>query len=391
MSLLAVAIILGSAAGGGFALSLLFTAIARRVAPRFGYVDHPGGHKSHVAPTPYGGGVAMFFAAWLPAAAGLAVVSFADPEWIKATFGEAVGVYVAGLGLRMGPAWVILGGGLVLHGMGLLDDFRPLGALPKLLVIAAVAAMVATLGDVRIADFAGRPIAIAVTIVWLGVIINAMNFLDNMDGLSAGIGCICAAVFVACGLLAPVPQVLVPAMASLFCGAMLGFLVFNFPPAKIFMGDAGSLLIGYMLGVISIMTTYYRSGQGGGDATDAAAAGAAASGAGGGSPYALAIPLVVLAVPLYDFVSVMVIRISEGRNPMRGDQRHFSHRLVERGLSRRAAVLTIYLATATTGLAATLLPSASLRETITIGVLVVAVLWIVAILESPLRRKPGTL
>jgi UDP-GlcNAc:undecaprenyl-phosphate GlcNAc-1-phosphate transferase len=135
------------------------------------------------------------------------------------------------------------------------------------------------------------------------------------------------------------------------------------------MGDAGSLMIGYMLGIVSIMTTYYQSG------------------AGGDSPYALAIPLVVLAVPLYDFASVMVIRISEGRNPMRGDQRHFSHRLVERGLSRRAAVLTIYLATATTGLAATLLPSADLRETITIGVLVAMVLWIVAILESPPRRK----
>lgn len=381
----AVAIILAVTAGGAFALSLLSTAIARRVAPRFGYVDHPGGHKSHLAPTPYGGGVAMFLAAWLPAAAGLAVVSFADPAWIKDTFGESVGVYIAGLALRTGPAWVILAGGLALHLMGLLDDFRPLGAMPKLVVIAAVAAAVATWGGVRIGEFAGGPISILLTVVWLGVIINAMNFLDNMDGLSAGIGCICAAVFVACGLLAPEPQVLVPAMASLFCGAMLGFLVFNFPPARIFMGDAGSLLIGYMLGVISIMTTYYRSGQGGGEAADAAASTAVA---GSGSPYALAIPLVVLAVPLYDFISVMVIRISEGRNPMRGDQRHFSHRLVERGLSRRAAVLTIYLATATTGLAATLLPSASLRETITIGVLVAAVLWIVAILESPLRRKP---
>ncbi len=134
------------------------------------------------------------------------------------------------------------------------------------------------------------------------------------------------------------------------------------------MGDAGSLGVGYLLAVVSVMTTYYESGV-------------------GAPPYALAMPLVILAIPLYDFVTVVGIRIAEGRNPLKGDQRHFSHRLVDHGLSRRFAVMTIYLATATTGLAATLLPAANLRQTITIGVLVLMVLAIVAILESPPRRE----
>ena len=172
--------------------------------------------------------------------------------------------------------------------------------------------------------------------------------------------------FAVCGLMAG--QVLVPALAAVFLGAVGGFLIFNFPPARIFMGDAGSLVLGYVIATTSVLTTYYRS-------------------AAGVPPYALAMPLVILAIPLYDFASVVVIRLLEGRNPMEGDQRHFSHRLVERGLSRRFAVLTIYLAAATTGLAATLLPGADLRRTITIGTMVLMVLAIVAILEAPLRRK----
>jgi len=127
-------------------------------------------------------------------------------------------------------------------------------------------------------------------------------------------------------------------------------------------------VLGYMLATVSVLTTYYQSGH-------------------GAPPYALAMPLVILAVPLYDCVSVVTIRLREGRNPMHGDQRHFSHRLVDRGLSRRQAVLTIYLATATTGLLATLLPGANLRQTITIGVIVLMVLSVVAILEAPLRRE----
>jgi UDP-GlcNAc:undecaprenyl-phosphate GlcNAc-1-phosphate transferase len=218
----------------------------------------------------------------------------------------------------------------------------------------------------------GPPIAsghfnLPLTVIWVVVVMNAINLIDGLDGLATGV------VFISCCALWWVGHThgnfYVLFISSTLIGATFGFLRYNFPPARIFMGDAGSLVVGYMLATVSVLTTYYQSGA-------------------SAPPYALAMPLVVLAVPLYDFVSVVVIRLAEGRNPMRGDQRHFSHRLVERGLSRRMAVLTIYLATATTGLAATLLPGANLMRTITIGVMVLMVLAIIAILEAPLRKTP---
>ncbi|MEW6249797.1 MAG: MraY family glycosyltransferase [Planctomycetota bacterium] len=355
-----------AAAAGVLVVSAGLTVVARRVALRVGFVDRPGGHKSHKAPTPYGGGCAIFVSAWGTLAVLLVLALLLPQEWVRATYGEEVRAYVGGMRERAGQLLAVLAGGLVLHVMGLIDDRRPLPALGKLLVIVAVAVFVATVGAVRIAEFAGPGVSIVLTTIWFIVIVNSLNFLDNMDGLSAGIASICLAGLAACGLMAG--QVLVPALACVFCGAIAGFLIFNFPPAKIFMGDSGSLVVGYMLATVSTLTTYYRSGE-------------------GAPPYALATPLVVLAIPLYDFTSVVIIRLLEGRNPMKGDQRHFSHRLVERGLSRRFAVLTIYLATATTGVAATLLPGADLRRTVSVVVMTLMVLAIIAILELPLRRR----
>jgi UDP-GlcNAc:undecaprenyl-phosphate GlcNAc-1-phosphate transferase len=358
--------LLAGAAGGVLVLSAGLTLLAQRVALRLGFVDHPGGHKTHRTPTPYGGGCALIAAAWLALGATLWLAAWLPEAWVRGEFGETVRAYVGGVHGRMLQTIVILIGGAVLHVVGLFDDKRPLRPGPKLLAIVAVGLFVATAGRVRIAELMGVPVSIVLTTLWFVVIVNAFNFLDNMDGLSAGVGCVCLAAFAVCGLMAG--QVLVPALACVFLGAAGGFLIFNFPPARIFMGDGGSLVLGYMLATVSVLTTYYQSGH-------------------GAPPYALAMPLVILAVPLYDCVSVVTIRLREGRNPMHGDQRHFSHRLVDRGLSRRQAVLTIYLATATTGLLATLLPGANLRQTITIGVIVLMVLSVVAILEAPLRRE----
>ncbi|MGE0481974.1 MAG: glycosyltransferase family 4 protein [Phycisphaerae bacterium] len=367
MTPLALAVLLFAAAVATFFLSLLFTTIAIRVARRIGFVDRPGAHKSHRDPTPYGGGTAML-AASVSAVAGLLAGALLLPDdWLAQRFGETVRAYAGGLHDQQHTALAIVLGALAMHALGLVDDLRPLGAQPKLIALVAIGALVSWQGDVRIGEFAHPAISIGATTLWIVVIANAFNFLDNMDGLSAGVAAICIAGLVTCGVLAG--QVLVPVMGCLFLGAIVGFLVFNFPPARIFMGDAGSLLSGFFVAVLAAMTTYYESGR-------------------ETPPYALAMPLVVLAVPLYDFASVLTIRWREGRRLMQGDQRHFSHRLVERGLSRKAAVVTIYLATAATGLSATLLPGADLRQTLTIGAVVVLVLTIVAILESPVRRAP---
>ncbi|MFQ5805065.1 MAG: MraY family glycosyltransferase [Phycisphaerae bacterium] len=360
-----LSLLLLATGGASLLLSLCLTPVAMRVARRLDFVDHPAGHKSHERVTPYGGGSAILFAGWLPIAVLLVLVVALPSQWVTQLIGEDLKPYISGLRGRAVPALVILAGGVVLHLLGLLDDLRPLGGPLKLTVMAIVGLFVSAVGGVRIAEFLDPVLSILLTTAWIVVVTNAFNFLDNMDGLSAGVASICTAFLVICGVMAG--QVLVPGLACIFLGAMLGFLVFNFPPARIFMGDAGSLLVGYMLAVIAILTSYWESGT-------------------SRPPFALAMPLVVLAVPLYDFTSVVVIRLFEGRNPLRGDQRHFSHRLVARGLSRRSAILTIYLAAAATGLGATLLPNAGLREALTILAFVLMVLLIIAILEAPLRR-----
>lgn len=352
-------------AAAALVLSWGLTALAARISTRIGFVDRPGGHKSHHVPIPYGGGAAIALAITLPMAVLLAGAHMVSDGWLAERLGPLIRDLVGGVRLHASQALILTGGGLALSIMGLLDDWRPLRPVLKLTAILLVAAGVCWFGDLRLAAFLGTPASLTLSVLWICVMTNSLNFLDNMDGLSAGVAAICGAFFVVCGGMAG--QILVPALGALFVGAVLGFLILNFPPARIFMGDCGSLLIGYWLAVISILTSYWDSGA-------------------GISPYALVMPLVVLAIPLYDFASVVLIRLLEGRNPLKGDQRHFSHRLVERGLSRRQAVLTIYLATATTGLCATLLPGASLRVTLTVLAAVLMVLLIVAILEMP-RRK----
>ena len=366
MSIRVLAWLLLAGGGGSLLLSVILVPLAMRVARYLEFVDQPGLHKSHDEVTPYGGGTAIFLAGWLPTLLILLLAAVIPEAWFQQWLGEGIAPYVSGLRSRGLPTLVILFGGVALHLLGLWDDVQPLGPWIKLGIMAGVALLVSTFGGVRMLEMFGPLASILCTTMWIIVITNAMNFLDNMDGLSAGVASICTIFLIVCGLLAG--QVFVPGLAAIFLGAMLGFLIFNFYPAKIFMGDAGSLLVGYMLAVVSVLTSYYDSGT-------------------GHPAWALAIPLVVLAVPLYDFTSVVIIRLLEGRNPLQGDQRHFSHRLVDRGLSRPSAVLTIYLATAATGLGATLLPGADLRQSLTVFCMTLMVLLIIAILEMPLRER----
>src|SRR5205085_5813979 len=156
------------------------------------------------------------------------------------------------------------------------------------------------------------------------------------DGLSAGIACVASVAFLVTAL--SIGQLFVAGVLALLIGALLGFLWFNFAPARIFMGDSGSLLIGLLLGVLTTLTTYLPKER-----------------SWGAGWYAVFAPVIVLAVPLYDLIVVSAIRISRGKSPFVGDTNHFSHRLVARGMSRRTAVLCIYLITATTSLAAIIL------------------------------------
>jgi UDP-GlcNAc:undecaprenyl-phosphate GlcNAc-1-phosphate transferase len=164
------------------------------------------------------------------------------------------------------------------------------------------------------------------------------------------------------------PQLFVAGLLLVLVGATLGFLWHNRPPARIFMGDAGSYFVGFTIAVATLLATYTTY-------DDTA-----------NRHHAVLAPLFVLAVPLYDMTTVIYIRLREGRSPFQADKCHFSHRLVELGLSKTQAVLTIYLTTATCGLGALLLHRVDFIGAMIISVLVLCVLALIAILESTARR-----
>ena len=361
------------------AIALPLVALATRAGRRLGLLDQPGAeaHKRHTHAVPTTGGIGIFIAIAVPM---LGIIAAAWLVPVDAWSGPlaAVAQHVEGLRRTTPQGLAILTALLVMHVVGLVDDRVRLGPWSKLAAQVAVAAVLAVAFDVRVLHVlgawgpAGVALSVALSILWLVAITNAFNMLDNMDGLSAGVAAIIAAVYLGATLLGG--QWFVASLAALLLGALVGFLVFNFPPAKVYMGDAGSLVVGLLLAVVSVKTTYFS-----GISQDGLRA--------PGTWYAALMPLLVMAVPLYDFTSVTVIRALQGHSPFRGDTNHFSHRLVRKGLSRRAAVLVIWLATAATALGGVTLARLPGWAAALAAAQAAAVLTLLAVLE---RTPPTT-
>lgn len=349
-----------TAVGGTFLLSLVCTFVVRGWARRTGFVDQPGGHKGHQEPIALGGGVAIVIGACLPVLVGTLIAKSIDltsiPWWIP----KSLHVHLPGIASKWVDILAIVGGATALHIVGLVDDRRGLSVRLRLSIQFGVALFIAWPIGIRAAEALGQPVSILLTVLWIVIITNAFNFLDNMDGLSAGVAAIAAAVFALAAMNAG--QVFVPIFAWIIVGTTLGFLVFNFSPATIFMGDAGSMPLGFLLAVLTVLTTYYDPQR-------------------GATRLGVLVPLVVLAVPLYDMASVIVHRYRAGQSPFRGDKRHFSHRLVKRGLTSRGAVLTIYLATAATALPAVAMPMVDWQTAVLLLFQCLGVVLMIAILE----------
>ncbi len=366
--------------GGTLVPALLISWVAgyavRWWAPRWGLVDRPGGRKQHERPTPLGGGLAVWLAVTLPLTAVL-VGGFVlsgmtqPPDWVP----SLVLVHLPGLMLRASDLAVLLAAGTVLMLLGLGDDRWGLSWKWRLgLEFAVAAACVITQGDDwQLTAFIGmRPLTWFLSVLWIVTLINSFNMLDNMDGLSAGVAAICATALALFLLVPPAsavegPQLFVGGFLLVVVGALLGFLWHNKTPARLFLGDAGSYFVGFSLAVASLVATYttYQSP----------------------ARHAVLAPLGILAVPLYDLVTVLGIRIREGRSPFQADRCHFSHRLVDLGFTRGRAVLTIYLTTATCGLGALLLNRVDRAGVVMIALMLVCILWLIHLLEFTARRK----
>jgi UDP-GlcNAc:undecaprenyl-phosphate GlcNAc-1-phosphate transferase len=353
-----------------FLTSLLVTALMRRIAPRCGLIDLPSERKVHQTPTPLGGGLGILAGVMLPLVILEVAVhwvgSLAErPEWLPLELYN----HAAGARSRTGQLLSIVGAGLIISGLGLLDDLKNLSWKPRLLVQFLVAGGL-VFGGVRATLFTQAPwVGHVVTILWIVGLTNSFNFLDNMDGLSAGVAAISSAIFALIMLAGTSePHLFVAGFLLLLLGSLGGFLVHNWPPARIFMGDSGSCLIGLWIACLTVVGTFYdykHAGQ-----------------------HVVLAPLCVLAVPLYDFASVMLIRLLKGRSPFRADKSHFSHRLVDMGLSRAHAVLTIHLITLTTGLGGMLLYLIeNWGGALAVFSLVGCMLAVIAILESAGRRE----
>lgn len=340
-----------------FVFSAVLTAAVRKFSIGLNFVARPSDDRYHRSIIPLGGGIAIFWTVTFFLIMAMVSVRMGAAGW----FGQSVEENVSGFLSKTNELSVVLIVTLVLHITGLIDDRRSLGPGIKFAVQFAVAAAVAVFADIRVELFIeSRIVTTILSVFWIVLVMNAFNFLDNMDGLSAGIATIVTGVLLATAVSSG--QIFISAMCLILIGAMTGFLFFNFPPAKIFMGDCGSLIIGFYVALLTLRTTYYHQDQSGG-------------------LYSVFMPLIILAVPLYDFISVTFLRLRQGKSPFVGDTQHFSHRMKRRGLTDLQTVLTIYLTTLCTAVGAVLLPAADLIGAILIFSQTMMILSIIAILE----------
>lgn len=279
-----------------FIASILITPIVKKIACKYKILDKPNQRKVHTKLIPRLGGLAIFISFLI----GLAIYRPADPHIIY-----------------------LLAGGSVIILTGVLDDIFELSAKVKL-IGQLVAAIIAVVGGFQL-EFINLPfggemefgfLTVPLTIVWIVGITNAINLIDGLDGLAAGVSTI---ALVTLGIMAAMMgDVFVLTISLILIGSTLGFLVYNFYPAKIFMGDTGALFLGYMIALLSLLgfknVTFFS----------------------------LIIPVIILGVPISDTLFAMVRRFVQKRSIVAPDRQHLHHRLLNLGFSHRQSVLVIY-------------------------------------------------
>lgn len=282
--------------------SLAATPLVRRAALRFNIVDRPIDRKIHTDPIPYLGGLAI-------------VVAF--------TLSMGGGAIVGGYTDALGRIAVILGGGLFLSVLGLWDDLKVVPGWIKVPVELTLGVLLFLTGfKAQLFNF--WPLDLLITLAWVIGITNAVNYMDNMDGLTSGVVAIAATYFFVLAALSG--QFLVGGLAVALAGCALGFLWYNRPPARIFMGDTGSLFLGFLLAGLGLQLRFQNIAQ-----------------------VTFFVPVAIMAVPVLDALLVSVSRVRHGLSPIQPGRDHISHRLVKLGIPSSAAVGLLYFAAAACG------------------------------------------
>jgi len=307
---------------GALVLTIGVTPVARWLAPRMGVIDRPEARKIHHRPVPRMGGVAIY----------LAVIAAALVLGERYNFAQFGSILVGATGVSF---------------MGLIDDRWGLRPLVKMLG-QTLAALLLYASGIYVGTFHHPVLNLVTTVLWVGYITNAINFLDNMDGLAGGVAAIAALFFaLMCSFSG---QYLVGALAIAVLGACLGFLFYNLNPASIFMGDSGALFLGFTLAATGIKLRFLDNV----------------------TFVTWMVPVLVMGLPVFDTTLVIISRLRRRLNPATNPGLdHISHRLVAAGMTQREAVLTLYIVSFILGLLAVFVTQASILEGYVVGGLVV--------------------
>ena len=338
------------------ALSLILTPMVKYLAERVGAIDVPkDDRRMHKTPIPRMGGLAIFLAFFLSTL-----------------------LYLRVIDRQMQAVLLAL---LLIVILGVFDDIYDLHPIFKLLIQIAAACIVIFYGNLRIEKitnpFGGEKsffelgfFSVPVTLLWIVAITNAVNFIDGLDGLACGVSCITAINMLVIALLVSEKDLMgsersIAIVMAALAGACLGFLPYNFNPAKIFMGDTGSTFLGFLLATVSIQGLFKAY-----------------------AVVSVAVPFLLLGLPIFDISAAVIRRLAHGKNPMQADRGHFHHKLIDMGLSQKQTVAVAYVLTAVLGLATVLLTSTGRMKTV-IVVLAVAIVGMIGfqIFSSDRIRK----
>ena len=316
-----------------FVLSMLFVNSFRKIALALNVVDLPqSGRKDHKHGIPLMGGMAIYCAFFCSIIIHL-IALYA--VYRAGRLPADIGIHLNGIKTILPELSAIFLTATIIMVVGFFDDLKNLSASLKLFIEVILASIVYFYG-VRITFFMTMPfLSWLITVIWIVGITNSFNLLDNMDGLSSGIAFIAAGIFFLTALGGG--HYFAGTIIACFGGVLLGFLYYNFPPAKVFMGDSGSLLIGYLLSILTIINTYYT------DIYPTAAP--------------VIMPLLIMAVPIFDTLSVIYIRLKRKTSVFEADKNHISHRLIRMGFSKVKTLMFLYITSLCIGIGALLLRS----------------------------------
>ena len=321
----------------GFAAALCLTPLTRQIAMRLGVTAAPNQRNIHARQMPLMGGAAIYVAFVL------SVLLFSPPAYLV-----ELGAIVAGATLL---AWI-----------GYIDDRRHLSPRVRLSVML-VAALVVVMAGIRIQLFDNPLVDIPLSLFWIVALINAINWIDNMDGLAAGIAAITSAFFLFIAVTEG--QILVSMLAAAIFGSAIGFLTYNFNPSSTFMGDMGAYTLGFVLAIVAIKLRFTTQSW----------------------HVTWMVPIFVLAVPVTDINLAIMTRLGEGRALMLASKDHISHRLLSLGFSQRQTLLLIYLYSAVFGLIALAVIRVTREQALVIGVLSLALMLLIFLALVSLRGR----